>query len=68
VDLDGWGEPGLVSLVKESVHCHEGADESAVLLVGFLAVSGASGVTRTAITINRGDYFRKKIKKRDKKR
>jgi hypothetical protein len=39
-----------------------------VLLVGFLAVSGASGVTRTAITINRGDYFRKKIKKRDKKR
>jgi len=39
-----------------------------VLLVGFLAVSGASGVTRTAITITRGDYFRTQIKKRDKKR
>jgi hypothetical protein len=39
-----------------------------VLLVGFLAVGGARGVTRTAITINRGDYFRKKIEKRDKKR
>jgi len=54
--------------MKESIHGHECADESTVFLIGFLAVGSASGVTGTAITINRRDYFREKIEKRDKKR
>jgi hypothetical protein len=68
VDLNGGREAGLVSLVKKSIHCHQGTEESAVLLVGFLAVGGAGGITRTAIPINRRDHLGKYIEKREKKR